>query len=652
MPRRKVRVTSNVLWLVLGTIVVIFSVYEIVERTWLTDAPEPITHLLHIVRGVGTCIVVALLVVWYMSRMGPSIFPSEPSEGVPGREEDLLSVSPSAHFNQWLIRTRWIASIVAAVLILAVVKGLGYLQDETLGPLMLLVLCVVATNFLFQLMLRRQWLVDFLPELQIGSDLILLTMMLHFSGGIENPLILMYVFHVIISGIFLSRSKCYAIVIVASILFAGMALAEMGDFIQHYTLEIFPHGGQAEDHGRQFHASHDPVYVASIVGLQFTLLALAAHFVIVIMERLRAEQGHLREISRRLERVIQATGVGFLVLDKEMNPVWMNAQVRDWLKTPNPTRGQRSSAIDEWTGGREGTASWTLNDGKTRTSDRELVDSQGNRRFLHTTISAMRDETGQIYEVVELTQDSTERKVLEAETMNAKRLALLGTLAAGIAHEVGNPLASMSTQLRLLERNRSESYIDESLGLIQQQIDRLSLTVRDISQFARPVQNRRAICQVNTVVTEAITLMRFHRHTKDVQIEVELDKALPDTMAVKDELMQVFLNLGFNAIEAMTDGGLLSVKTYSQQDEILVEFADTGPGMSDEVRSRIFEPFFTSKEDGLGLGLSISHKIATLHGGRIEARNRPEGSGALFTVILPIRKASGDSFEGAGSEPA
>ncbi|MCF6285679.1 MAG: ATP-binding protein [Candidatus Hydrogenedentes bacterium] len=632
----RLRSSLNVLWLALGVIVLIFSAYEVVERTWLGGASEELIYWLHLFRGVSTGILGAAVALWYMLRVGPTIFPATSSATVELQEASPPIQERLVYFSHWLIRMRWLAFLVTTILVLVVVRAFEYLDTETFLPLTALVLCLMASNFVFGFMLRRRLLVQRLPEMQVGTDLLILTGMLHFSGGIENPLFFAYIFHVIVGGIFLDERRCYAIVFVACGLFAVMALAEMSDFVEHYTLMVFPHGTPSEDGEHVLHAAHDVTYVASMIALQFVLLGLTAQFVLIIMKQLRAEETQRLELVQRLERVFQATGVGLIGLGEDMKPLWANAQLRNWLNLSDTDLRQPCSRIAQWTGGRDGMAAWTFNDGKTRSSDRELVDAQGNKHFFHTTVSAVTNPAGKIYEVVELTQDITEHKMLEAEAMNAKRMALLGTLAAGIAHEVGNPLASMSTQLRLLERNRSEAYVKEAHQLIQQQIDRLSLIVRDISQFARPAQKKRAICQINTVLGQAVTLIKFHRQTRRMTINTTLDRTLPDTMAVKDELMQVFLNLGFNAVEAMTGGGTLNIRTSVQQGEILVEFLDTGPGISEEARTRIFEPFFSSKEDGLGLGLSIAHKIVTLHGGHIEARNNA-GGGALFSMILPIR---------------
>ena len=652
--RTSVKAPPSVFWILLGTTGVIFISYEIIERTWLTNADPRLIHILHIVRGLGTCIIVSLLAVWYVLRAGPSIFPSKPMDSSYSLIDEASQKERIEHFCSWFIRMRWLACVVATVLIVVIVKLLQYLDDETFFPLTSLVLCVVASNLIFGFLLRTNRLTRHLLELQIGTDLVILTAMLHFSGGIENSLLLVYVFHVIIGGILLSRRKCYAIVLMACTLFAILAFAEMSGAIKHYTLLIFPHseetryvegveeellpehGGVSGDGEHLLHAAHDPVYVTSIVLLQVLLLVFAAYFTVTIMEQLRGEHQRLQTVRQRLERVLQATGTGFTIVDRSLRPVWQNDQIKHWLNLAGGAAVDDTVRLDSWTGGKEGAAARTFKDGQVRYGSRQLIDEHGNKRFFDATVAPLVDETGGVYEVVELTQDVTEKKILQAQAVNAAKMAALGTLAAGVAHEVGNPLASMTTRLQLLEVKHDESFLKESVGLLQKQISRISRIVRDISQFSRPAQKEWSSCQINTLVLDTLTLLRFHRESKIAHIESQLAESLPEIMGVQDELAQVFLNLGLNALEAMEHEGTLTVSTLMRGREIEVEFADTGRGIAGDIQDRMFEPFVTGKEAGTGLGLSIAHRIIASYGGRIEARNIPEG-GAAFTVILPLR---------------
>jgi len=213
-------------------------------------------------------------------------------------------------------------------------------------------------------------------------------------------------------------------------------------------------------------------------------------------------------------------------------------------------------------------------------------------------------------------------------------------MAAGFAHEIGNPLASISTRLRLLEETDDAAFPRESLGLLQRQVSRIAQIVRSLARIARPLAGEWETCNINTVVSETVNLIRFHDGSKRCTIGTELAPSLPGVKGVADQLVQVFLNLGINAIEAMPDGGALTVRTCVQDGCVAVLFADTGSGLSPEAGKRVFDAFYSTKREGMGLGLTIAHNIVSSHQGRITV-NRNTGEGSVFTVLLPIATADG-----------
>lgn len=626
------------LWIVFAAIFLIFLVYEIIERTWLADADPKLLFFLHIIRGVGTSIIAALLVIGYVLRAHPPIFPSESThDDGPFTEEDLAE-NQLIRFNNWIVRMRWLASFIAAILIMIVIKFLNYLEDDLFLPLMLLVGALVVANLIFGQLVRRRFLTARLLEMQIGFDLVILTAMLHFSGGIENSLFLVYMLHVIIGGIFLSRLKCYGIVVLIAVLFGGLVFCEMVDLLPHYTLRVFPHG---DEKGNLFHAAHDHIYVVSFLTLQLAVMSLTAFFITTIMGQLRAEEGERQAAHQRLGQVVQATGAGFAILSESLRPVWMNSQIRSWLNLDASSEDDMPQHLEEWFGGPDGPEAETFRDGKVRIETRRVADADGNDRFLQVTVSPLKNRSGDVYEVVQLTQDITEQKIVEAEMIQAEKMMVLGTMAAGIAHEVGNPLASISTRLSLLEETGDEELIKESLGVFQEQISRITRIVHGVSSFARPDEMEKTLCQINVPVSEALDILRLHRLSKVVTITTRLAPGLPEINAVKDHLVQVFVNLGLNALEAIPDGGRLTVRTYLENGHIHIAVEDTGSGIPEHLRPRVFDTFFSTKKSGtgMGMGLSIASNIVKNHGGRFEVRDNP-GGGTIFEVILPVQMQS------------
>ena len=632
---RKPRVLWVVSLITLGVIALIFFTYEIIERVWLDEIGSNIRHLLHIIRGIGTSIVIGFLVAWYILRKGGSIFPMAQIEPVELRREEHISRDRIIHFNIWFVKMRWLACIVSVALIIITIKLLGFLEERVFWPLLISVSFLAISNLIYTFLLRRRLLTLYLREIQIVCDLVILTILLHYSGGIENPLFLTYLFHVIIGGILLNRRKCYAIVIIATFLFTAMAFLEMLDIIEHYTLTIFPHGDEGEE---ILHAAHKTLYVCSVVGLQSVIMFLTAYFTTSITDRLRWEERHARVVGQRLKRVLQASGAGFTILDRQLRPLWLNKQIRKWLDLTGQVLKQSPNILTKWIGGDNGPAVKTFEDGQVRIIERQRIGSDGHKYIFQVTVAPIVDNNGDVYQVVELVQDITEQKLLEAEMAHSSKMAALGVMAAGVAHEIGNPLASISTRLRLLKEQPDEGFMQESIKLLEKEIDRISRILHGVSQMARPGKSQWSSCEINSIISETLDMLRLDRRVKNCRIESDLNDAILQTTGSRDELLQVFLNLGLNALEKMPQGGTLLVRTKVVLDEIRISFSDTGEGMSEEVVSKIFTPFFSTKQQGLGLGLYIAYNIINAHVGRIKVKSKV-GFGTIITVILPVRSA-------------
>jgi signal transduction histidine kinase len=242
--------------------------------------------------------------------------------------------------------------------------------------------------------------------------------------------------------------------------------------------------------------------------------------------------------------------------------------------------------------------------------------------------------------------DITEMKELQEKVRQSEKLAAVGMLAAGVAHEIGNPLMALSMAAQSLERRACDQYTQSKLVLIREHIDRISRIVRQMGDLARPQSGERAPCDVNALVRRAVEMVRFDKRARSAEVRYELSNTVPEVHAVEDQLTQVCINLALNAFDAMTalpEGArrCLTIRSQAQDGRLLVSFRDTGPGVTREERERIFQPFFTTKEVGLGtgLGLSVSYRILQEHSGdlRLEEDGEP---GACFTFELPLARPS------------
>jgi signal transduction histidine kinase len=226
------------------------------------------------------------------------------------------------------------------------------------------------------------------------------------------------------------------------------------------------------------------------------------------------------------------------------------------------------------------------------------------------------------------------------QAMAAERLAAVGELAAGIAHELRNPLTSVKLLVQTAQRQVRNESAGKQLQVVQQEIARLESIIQGLLDFARPPELHRVPHDLRTTVRRALNLVEGRAKQQGVAITEQS----PDTPVTVDgdpeQLHQIFVNLLLNGIEAMPQGGTLDIVIQTNNGATKtcqVSIADTGTGIPQPVLERIFEPFVTSKEHGTGLGLAVSHRIALEHRGTLLAANRVEG-GAVFTVELPLSK--------------
>lgn len=687
--RRPVRL-GELVALVAATLVGILGGYELVERFVLPpDLPMATVHGLHLLRAIAASVAAAALVAWYLMRRGDAAFEAEVARhGAPGlldREER------GRQYALWFVQMRWIAVGMAVVLITVAVPLAGVLPRWTLWPLLSWVVALVGANLVFDRWARRGTDPGRQILVQALVDLVVLTGLLNASGGIENPLYIAYLFHVIIGSILLPRRLAVWVTAGACALFTILAAGEYTGLFPHETNVLFPHGS-LHDHGEAGagagaaaehvhpdgevhvhaeggagpaagpllgdgpgeaavepeHASHDPVFVAGRVLPFLAVLVLTSYLTMLVASRLqRSEEDLVRTAReallerRRLESVVHAAGLGIVLYGSDREVRWCNRRAREWLgravdaECPPPPEaadaGEPGASAD---GLRRGTLEACLERGRPAEMERSAPLPGGGLRYLRHAFSPVRDREGRVVQAVELIEDVSARKALEAEALHAGKLSALGQMAAGVAHEIGNPLSSLKTRLRLLERRRDPDFLAESLKVLHGQIDRIGRIVRGVSEFARNRGQEWTEWEVAPVVEEALSMVRLDRRAKSVSFETEVPEPPLRMRGVRDQILQVVLNLLLNAVQAMPEGGRVRLEAARHDGTITLSVADTGVGMDEVVRRRLFDPFFTTREEGTGLGLSISYSLVHAHGGRIEVESAP-GRGSRFTVVLP-----------------
>ena len=286
-------------------------------------------------------------------------------------------------------------------------------------------------------------------------------------------------------------------------------------------------------------------------------------------------------------------------------------------------------------------------------SEETFQDADGNVRFLHTIKIPYTASGASEPAVLGVATDITELKRAEGALRNseqlraeAEKLAAVGRLAAGVAHEINNPLTGVLTFAHLLRvKENMDEQDKEDLDLIVRETKRAAEIVRGLLDFAResPVEKQRL--NLNEVIRQTVRLLGNREAFQQITVREDFQADLPAVDADMNQLQQVLLNLSLNACEAMPEGGTLSIRTFAQNGNVLVHLTDTGCGIKKEHLEQIFEPFFSTKPPGkgTGLGLSVSYGIIRQHGGELEVQSE-EGRGTTFTIVLP--EADEEAAEG------
>ncbi|MDR3334881.1 MAG: ATP-binding protein [Treponema sp.] len=341
----------------------------------------------------------------------------------------------------------------------------------------------------------------------------------------------------------------------------------------------------------------------------------------------------------RLETVLDSLAQGILVCDPNHNLVLANKYAERFLPITHHDQGDEPlwSVVRE-----EGVAAFletTLLTGD-RVEDREFaVEVKGIERLLSISVLPLvRDH--QVSGSLIYIEDITEKRSKAAQLRRMESLASLTTLAAGVAHEIKNPLGSLSIHIQLIQKTLAaqgpgHALLDTYLGVVNEEIDRLNHIVVDFLFAVRPMNMDLHEGNLNTLIEELTGFVSFELEAAHITCTLDLAVQLPLIEFDERCMKQALLNLIKNAITAMPQGGALSIKTEAQDTALSISITDTGSGIPEAHLSKIFEPYFTTTETGSGLGLTLVYKIIREHQGEITVKSR-EGTGACFRILLPI----------------
>ncbi len=347
------------------------------------------------------------------------------------------------------------------------------------------------------------------------------------------------------------------------------------------------------------------------------------------LQRLSKEKGFFETIFNTLQE-------GIAVVDSKGKIRYLNHAMTtllglDLAKAMGTSIAQHLRGID-----------WPTILAEGRVVSRDLEVFYPQPRFLNFYLVPLEDQETSLMGFALIFHDLTARRAQAREAIESERINAVTLLAAGVAHELGNPLNSLNIHLQLLERDlrqgRAETAREElleSVRVARSEVGRLDTIINQFLGAVRPAHAGRAMVSINTIVHESLAFLQPEIRDRDVIVQEELAEGLPLIPANADQLKQAFYNLIKNAIQALSHGGILRVATSRSDDHLQISFEDNGTGISTEDMAHITEPYFTRKKGGSGLGLFIVQRILHEHGGHLELLSEP-GRGTAARILLPL----------------
>jgi PAS domain S-box-containing protein len=353
-----------------------------------------------------------------------------------------------------------------------------------------------------------------------------------------------------------------------------------------------------------------------------------------ISRNLRLSRQELAEANRQLamlkefsENIIESLPLGVATLDEALRVTYWNSGMEMITGT------EKSDALD-----RDASQLLTCLEPRLFTPEVREGEITCRRNFdpqivLKGYVSRL---TGAQKGYVLVLEDITEKKKIEEELFRATKHASVGRLAAGVAHEIGNPLASISSLVQELQTEDLSAFASSSLTTINEHVHRIARIVRNLGDFARLYPRQKIPTSLREILETTLNLVRYDKNFRKIEIRTDV-RDTPPLKIDPDQIQQVFLNLILNARDAMPDGGTLDISVMQSDGYVVMLFADTGSGIAPEMRDKVFDPFFSTKgpTKGTGLGLSICYSIIKDHGGTIEIDSGKD-KGTRFTIRIPV----------------
>jgi len=560
----------------------------------------------------------------------------------------------------WMIRLRWIA-VVGMVAVTLLCSTVFPVLTAPLPIYICAVVLLVCNVFYFLAATKKAADASqrdlVFGMIQVEVDLLILTAVLYFSGGVVNPFFLFYIFHVIIAAIILPRTLSFSVGLTAIFLFGLLEVSELrgGSTLGYYPLRFSTVGGLWQN----------PVYALGVFTAFSCTVMIAQYLTRMIIIRMTAKELEAAQNRDVLQAIINAMSEGLIFVTNDGNTAICNPAAEVWKKQDIANEGRHPfeefpRPLAKLLKGLFSSDDKAAPVGKTITFETAYPES----RYVEAKSCLVAGIDGQKLGYVIVGQDLTEHNKLEKdlrerteevtnineilkmsriEMAQREKMVALGQMATGIAHEIGNPLASISSVAQYLSRKLSTHRQKEHLLVIQYHINRISNILRRMLSLSRPATSEYKWTDINSLIDNTLSLINFDKRAKSVTIKNTDNPDLPNVWLNPQHFEQVFLNIFINALDAMNvkqheEEHILDITREFKDDMIEIRVGDTGVGMEPEVCKRAFESFFTTKEigKGTGLGLFISYNLVTEVDGTITLESKP-GKGTTVIIRIPLR---------------
>lgn len=468
--------------------------------------------------------------------------------------------------------------------------------------------------------------------IQTGGDLVVETLLVYFTGGLDSPFSFLYLVSIITASMLLYRR-------------GGLLAASGAAILYGFLVDLMYYGIVPTPEQALFSAStwtSSRVYFNMAANFSgFYATALLTSYLSEQLKRtsreLDANRQNLAELRALNQNVVESIPSGLITLSSFGTASFVNPAGAEILRrTPAEILGRHVTelgffTVDGWNATREELAAGVV-------VRRELDDlpASDERRMIGFAVTPLSTLEGVSAGYTVIFQDLTDMKKLESEVRLKDRMAAVGELSAGIAHEIRNPLAAIAGSVQVLKNSKSLTPQEQRLmSIVLKESERLNKSISDFLRFVRPQEKHAIEFDVAASLAETLDLLQNSPELQDTHALIR-DIAPPSYFIVgdPDQIRQVFWNIARNAVQAMPKGGTLTVRTTAEDGAYLIVFTDSGRGMSAADLQRLFQPFRTNFPSGTGLGMAISYRIIQEHGGRIDVTSQ-EGEGTAIAVSLP-----------------